>query len=181
MRGKRKLKVGVDIPTPDEVRRIIEAATGRRRPLLLTAIFTGLRASELRGLRWVDVDLKRGELHVHQRADRYCVIGHPKSAKGARTIPLGPLVLNTLKEWKLACPTGELGLVFPTSKGRIEQHANIRPRSRAGVDRRWADGQGRQAEVHGPACAAAFLCILVHQPEASTAGLNCRLRWCRSA
>ena len=38
--------------------------------LLLTAIFTGLRASELRGLRWVDVDLKRSELHVHQRADR---------------------------------------------------------------------------------------------------------------
>lgn len=55
-RRKRKLKVGVDIPTPDEMRAIIASLPGldeaaRFRPLLLTAIFTGLRASELRGLR----------------------------------------------------------------------------------------------------------------------------------
>lgn len=30
--------------------------------MLLTAIFSGLRASELRGLRWQDVDLKAGEV-----------------------------------------------------------------------------------------------------------------------
>jgi integrase len=97
-RGKRKLKVGVDIPTPDEIRKIIHAATGKRRPLLLTAVFAGLRGSELRGLRWQDVDLNRGELHVRQRADRYNVMGKPKSQSGDRTIPLGPLVLNALKE-----------------------------------------------------------------------------------
>ena len=34
----------------------MNAAEGRWRPFLLTAIFTGLRASELRGLRWDDVD-----------------------------------------------------------------------------------------------------------------------------
>ena len=56
-RGKSKLKVGVDIPTPDEIKRIIHAASGKHRPLLLTLIFTGLRSSELRGLRWQDVDL----------------------------------------------------------------------------------------------------------------------------
>ena len=52
-----KLKAGVDIPTPDEIKRIVHAATGKYRPFLLTAIFTGLRSSELRGLRWQDVDL----------------------------------------------------------------------------------------------------------------------------
>ena len=60
--GKRKLKVGVDIPTPEEIKRIVHAASGKARPFLLTAIFTGLRSSELRGLRWQDVDLKKGEL-----------------------------------------------------------------------------------------------------------------------
>ena len=79
----------------------------------------------MRGLRWIDVDLKRGELHVRQRADRFNRIGKPKSESGERTIPLGPLVLNTLKEWKLACPKGELGLVFPNGKGRLENHGNI--------------------------------------------------------
>jgi integrase len=124
-RSKSKLKVGIDIPTPDEIKRIINAASGKRRPLLLTAVFTGLRSSELRGLRWSDIDLKRCELHVRQRADRYNAIGNPKSVAGERTIPLGPIVLNTLREWKLACPKGELGLVFPTRSGRIEHHANI--------------------------------------------------------
>src|SRR3984885_8407137 len=54
-RQKGKLKVGVDIPTREEIKAIVEAAKGRWRPILLTAIFTGLRASELRGLRWEDV------------------------------------------------------------------------------------------------------------------------------
>ncbi len=57
-RQKGKLKVGVDIPTPDEIKAIIANAKGRWRPLLATAVFTGLRASELRGLRWEDVDLQ---------------------------------------------------------------------------------------------------------------------------
>jgi integrase len=33
--------------------------------------------------------------------------------------------VNTLKEWKLACPKGELGLVFPTGNGTPENHANL--------------------------------------------------------
>jgi integrase len=76
-RHKGRLKVGVDIPTPDEVRTFIAHLDGRWRPLFLTAVFTGLRASELRGLRWSDVNLVRGELHVRQRADRYRTIGCP--------------------------------------------------------------------------------------------------------
>ena len=92
---------------------------------MLTAIFTGLRASELRGLRWGDVDLKRGELHVHQRADRFNVIGPTKSVSGERTVPLAPMLINTLREWKLVCPKGDLGLAFPNSRGNIDFLTNI--------------------------------------------------------
>jgi integrase len=124
-RGKGKLKVGVDIPTPEEIKRILAAAKGRTRPIIITATFTGLRGSEIRGLRWADVDFKRGELHVRQRADRYNVIGAPKSEAGERVVPIGPLVVNTLREWKLACPPSKLGLVFPTSRGNIIRHENL--------------------------------------------------------
>jgi integrase len=124
-RTKHKLKAGVDIPTPDEIKRLIEAATGRWRPLIMTVVFTGLRASELRGLCWEDVDLKRGELHLRQRADRYNKIGAPKSHSGERTVPLGPFVMNTLREWKLACPKGDPGLVFPTVQGEVENHSRM--------------------------------------------------------
>jgi integrase len=123
---ERKLEIGRDIPTTAEIKRLIEAATdGKRRALLLTAALTGLRASELRGLRWADVDLKTGELHVRQRADRYCEIGTPKSKSSVRAIPLAPDLLAALREWKLACPKGEADLVFPSSTGAIEHHSNM--------------------------------------------------------
>jgi integrase len=145
-RQKGRLKVGVDIPTPEEVRTIITHLEGRWRPLFLTAIFTGLRASELRGLRWADVDLKRGEIHVRQRADRFNTIGQPKSEAGERTIPLLPMVVKALREWKLACPKGELDLVFPNGGGRVENCSNI-------VQRAWMPIQiaGGVTDKHGRA------------------------------
>ncbi len=124
-RQKIRLRYGVDIPTMQEVRAILEAAEGRYRPFIVTAIFTGMRASELRGLTWADVDLAKAQIHVRQRADKYHVIGMPKSDAGQRTIPVTPMVVNTLKEWKLACPKGDLNLVFPNGEGNVEWHQNI--------------------------------------------------------
>jgi integrase len=91
------------------------------------------------------VDLKKAELHVRQRADRFGTIGKPKSASGERVVPLPPMVLNALREWKLACPKSELGLVFPTAAGTITPRNDIVRRGfwpaqvRAGV----VDGGGR--------------------------------------
>ncbi|HEY8442903.1 MAG TPA: site-specific integrase, partial [Xanthobacteraceae bacterium] len=126
-RSERKLEVGRDIPSPAEVKRLIDAAKDdvRMRALLLTAALCGLRASELRGLRWTDVDLKGGEVHVRQRADRYNTIGAPKSASSTRTIPLAPEVVAALKVWKLACPKGESDLVFPSQAGTVMYHKNM--------------------------------------------------------
>ena len=103
-RKRGKLKIGIDIPSREEIRDIIGKLSDRWRPIILTATFSGLRASELRGLRWSDIDLKTGKLHVRQRADRYREIGAPKSEAGERTIPLPPMVVNTLREWKLKAP-----------------------------------------------------------------------------
>jgi len=113
-RAKPKLKVGVDIPTPQEIKAIVNVLEDTWRPILLTVIFTGLRASELRGLRWINVDLSKREIHVRERADEYKEMGRPKSEAGERTIPLPPLVVSELRKWKLRCPKSELGLVFPS-------------------------------------------------------------------
>jgi integrase len=125
-RDKPKLEAGRDIPTPQEVARLVQAAKGKLRVLIMTAASTGLRSSELRGLRWHDVDLKTGELHVRQRADRWNRIGPPKSDSSKRTVPLGNELLHALKEWRIACPKeGELDLVFPTSTGAVQHHKNM--------------------------------------------------------
>lgn len=124
-RQRGKLKVGVDIPSPTEIKAMVGSLSGRWRPLLVTAIFTGLRASELRGLRWTDIDFGRREVHVRQRADRFNDIGRPKTIAGERAVTLPPIVVSTLREWKLACPKGDLGLVFPNGAGKVESLANI--------------------------------------------------------
>jgi integrase len=124
-RQKGKLNIGVDIPSPDEIRAIIACLDKHWRPFLLTATFTGLRASELRGLRWADVDLEHGELHVRQRADCFNTIGRPKSEAGERAVPLLPMLISTLRAHRLACPKGKLDLVFPSGSGNVESHSNI--------------------------------------------------------
>ena len=113
------------MPTKAELQAIIAGAGGRWRPLILTAIFCGLRGSELRGLRWADVDPESRQINVTQRADAFNKIGQLKSKAGYRSIPMPPMVVNALREWKLLCPKGELGLVFPTGSGNVESHSNI--------------------------------------------------------
>jgi len=139
------IRAGYDFPTMAELRTILASVTGRWRPLAVTAIFTGMRASELRGLKWADVDLEGGTIHVRRRADAWGTIGKPKSKAGNRDIPLAPMVVNALREWMLSYPrpaTDQVDhdgrpileepcgghLVFPNGSGHVESHANIRNR-----------------------------------------------------
>jgi integrase len=123
-RHEKHLEIGVDLPTKAELKIMLERAQGKWRVLLETALFTALRASELRGLRWSDVDFASGTLTVRQRADRWGTIGSPKSDSGKREIPLDKDFLKVLKEWRLACPKGELDLVFPNSRGKVDSLPN---------------------------------------------------------
>jgi integrase len=43
------------------------------------------------------------------------------------------MVLSTLREWRLACPKGELGLAFPNKLGRVEALSNIVQRALAPI------------------------------------------------
>jgi integrase len=127
-----------EIPTKPELQFIIGAVTGRWRPLILVAIFCGLRGSELRGMRWLDVDLAARKLNVTQRADASHKLGKLKSKAGYRSIPMPPMVVQALREWKLVCPKRNTGmkdalgepvkvldLVFPNGVGKVESHSNI--------------------------------------------------------
>jgi integrase len=126
-RDRPRLAIGKDIPNLGDVKRLIDTASeGRVRALIMTAAFSGLRVSELRGLRWQDADLKRGVLHVRQRADRFNAIGSPKSRAGERDVPVIPTLVNTLKTWRLACPNkGDNGLVFGTRRNTPEPYTNL--------------------------------------------------------
>lgn len=126
-RAKRDKKRAT-IPLKEDLRALLETAADQFPdflPLVMTDIFTGLRSSELRGLRKIDVDLKTGQLHVRQRADQWGVIGPPKSEAGTRSIPIPPMLITELRKWMLRAPHSELGLMFPNSEGGVRLHSNM--------------------------------------------------------
>jgi integrase len=124
-RGRRTSQRDKIIPTKDEIRLIMERAPESHRALFVTAILTGMRISELRGLAWEAVDFERRLVSVRQRADAYGQIGAPKSRAGFRDIPMAPTVQRTLQEWQGKAPESDLGLVFPNASGKPQNYANI--------------------------------------------------------
>ena len=127
IRSKREKKKIV-VPAKQDLRAMLERAASDFpdfRPLLLTAIFAGLRSSELRGLRRVDVDLRAAEITVCQRADQWGEIGPPKSQAGHRTIPIPPMLVSVLREWMLRAPPSVAGLLFPNGEGGVRLHSNM--------------------------------------------------------
>ncbi|MEM9635587.1 MAG: tyrosine-type recombinase/integrase [Pseudomonadota bacterium] len=113
------------IPSKPEIKAMLNTVSDKYRPLVVTAIYTGMRMSELRGLRWEDVDFTKSIIQVRQRADRFNQIGKPKSKSGRRDIPMAPSVKKVLMAWKANCPTGDLDLVFPNGVGNVESPSNI--------------------------------------------------------
>lgn len=128
-RAKRKLRIGVDIPTIEELQRFGDVIDNLGDLLFfLAAAYTGLRASELRGLTWASVDLDGRFIHVTQRADTYNKIGHPKSESAHRSVPIPAGFARALRKWRQECPKGALDLVFPNTAGNVQSLTNIRKR-----------------------------------------------------
>jgi integrase len=129
VRKANREKVKPVIPTKAEMKAIIKAALASVQPmdapLVVTDVFCGLRASELRGLSWSQVDLKVKTLTVDRRADAKNQIGRPKSAAGSRMIPLPDLVVSELRKWKLRCPRTNLDLVFPSERKGVMSHTSL--------------------------------------------------------
>lgn len=97
----------------DEAERLVKAAEGQLRTMLLVALKTGMRHGEILALRWQDVDLVAGRITVRQNVVRG-IIGTPKSGK-PREIALGNDVRDALKAHRhLRGP-----LVFCTMDGKM--------------------------------------------------------------
>jgi integrase/recombinase XerD len=98
-----------------EIRRFLEAASKDPYPgvlqLFATAVYTGMRAGELLGLRWDDVDLERRLITVQRSYN------NPTKTSRIRRVPILDPLLPLLRAWKLACPSAEL--VFPNQRGNM--------------------------------------------------------------
>ena len=125
-RSKRE-KSAIIIPTKPELRAILAASAAsseaEETAFIHLLVFSGLRASELRGLGWQHIDLKKKTVSVQRRADARGVLGPPKTEAGYRSVPLPSAAISALRRWKLACSRTSNDLVFPSLHGAVMSHA----------------------------------------------------------
>jgi integrase len=75
---------------------------------------TGLRRSEMIALTWSDLNMKTMEVNVLRSGVRNR-FGKTKTESSCRPVPLHPLVLNALLDWREQSPySTELDLLFPS-------------------------------------------------------------------
>lgn len=91
---------------PEEARRLLEALDEHPSPLALALrlmLTCGLRRGEALGLRWEDVDLEAGVLHVRRawaKVGGKGVISEPKTSSGYRSVPIPPTTLERLRAYR---------------------------------------------------------------------------------
>jgi integrase len=86
----------MDVFTPEEIRRLLDAQEEPLRTLLLTAALTGMRQGELLGLPWEDIDFAAHVIHV-RRALWRGRLGTPKSRRSRRAIDMPPTLEAALR------------------------------------------------------------------------------------
>ncbi|MCB1784496.1 MAG: tyrosine-type recombinase/integrase [Alphaproteobacteria bacterium] len=102
----------------DQVRQVIEAALADPKWGVYYAFpfLTGTRPSEMLGLLWEDVDLKRGRIRIcrTQKPDGE-LKAFTKTSAGMREVPINEILREMLIAWQERCPRldGELHRVFP--------------------------------------------------------------------
>jgi len=121
----------VDPLTREEVPRLLHHAF-EWRPLLMWAVYTGMRQGEILAAKWRHLDLERGVYYVRESLNREGEIASTKTNDGGSCwVPEG--LLRTLDDQRAQVATWELaakdwednGLIFPGRRGRPCSHTTL--------------------------------------------------------
>ncbi len=137
----QKIKKAMDA---EEARRFLVAAQPDRHYALWCILLTGgLRPGEAFGLKWKDVDLEEGRLHVRRSLTRLGIkepwqLTEPKTEKARRTVPLPSMAISALRACRvrqaeerlqLGPEYGKDDFVFATEFGKPLHGENITRRN----------------------------------------------------
>jgi integrase len=107
----------------DDITVLLAHCFPRYQPFLITALYTGMRLSELLGLTWQEIDFHHQVIHVRYQLSRPTRERPPRRVRlkthaATRDIPLLPQLAALLKRHKLASRhTGPGDYVFATATG----------------------------------------------------------------
>jgi integrase len=114
---------------------LLSAASGDRlQALYVAAIHTGLRRSELLGLKWTDIDLDARTLSVQRSLDKDGMFNPPKRSKSRRRVKPTPQAAEAFRAHRVRqneerLQLGSLwedrGLVFPNRRGKPMNADNL--------------------------------------------------------
>lgn len=122
----------------EQVRRFLEAARKDRYYVaFLLAVMTGMRKSEILGLRWKDIDMDKGTISISQTrvyTGKGSAFSEPKTDHGKRSIAIPPMVVEALRQHrrtqlqerlKAGPAYQDTDLVVATSVGTPLTHRNL--------------------------------------------------------
>lgn len=94
------------VPSEFEMERIIRWVPAQLKVMVLLAASSGMRAGEVCGLTWRNVDLHNGLVHIRAVREWDGTIRHYTKGKTHRTVPLTPRTVAALKAHKEFVSTG---------------------------------------------------------------------------
>jgi integrase len=108
---KARGEVGRSLTADEQHRLLVAAKKSRSRslyPAIQLSLHTGLRSSELRNMKWRQIDL----------LERTLTVGKSKTTGGdGRIVPLSKLATQCLQEWRSQFPEAQLAhYVFPSER-----------------------------------------------------------------
>ena len=102
VRQGAKRRAAPSVLTPTEIKALLGGLNLRERTLVLLAASTGLRQSELFGVKWCDIDFAQHTMNV-MRSIVYGVVGPCKTESSQKPVPVHPTVLDALAKWREVC------------------------------------------------------------------------------
>jgi integrase len=102
VRQGAKRRAAPSVLTPAEIKALLGGLNLRERTLVLLAASTGLRQSELFGVKWCDIDFAQHTMNV-MRSIVYGVVGPCKTESSQKPVPIHPTVLDALAKWREVC------------------------------------------------------------------------------
>ena len=123
--SEHKADNGLNILAPNDILALTDAASDtKHKTLFMAAVTTGLRQGELLGLKWTDIDWFNSQIHVNRTYNHFRFY-EPKTKTSKRRVDVPPQMIKQFQEWKLACPTNDLDLVFPNENGTPMSSLNM--------------------------------------------------------
>ena len=120
VRQSAKRRSAPDVLTSSEATNLLANLRYRERTLVLLAVTTGLRRSELFALKWKDVDFENKQLHVTRSiVDR--IVGACKTESSQKPVPAHDDLIEALRQWHERTPYRTLeSWIFasPINQGR---------------------------------------------------------------